>query len=350
MGIETSGTATSDGRNLLSPQPHGLSVKGGGPSSRIVWPLPQYSPKAGHAALFGPLAPAEAQDGPPPNTYAVLDAAKIPDLPELLEASALTYRCLFKGAAFDEFKDAAPWLVQIKDGDRFTRSLFTKGEARWHLWDNAPGIYIRSHAALDSLWRHLRKFTRLRDQGSKWYFFRFWESQLVEPFSDNLPQFPTYQKSFRQIMSDTIPMVVSVTPRTTVSLSTIGSDLPVDKIAIMPDRLELRRLWLHRNMILAADDIFEAGPSWVEQHYVTRRALSFQLRAFIDFCLDHGIGDSDIRSHLMQLIFAHDQPRWPACLDTRPFQRMRADKTKAEAHAMDWIYATQFYLKTGGST
>ena len=44
-------------------------------------------------------------------TYAILDAAKAPGLPELLAASELEHRCLFKGDTYEELKDVAPWIV-----------------------------------------------------------------------------------------------------------------------------------------------------------------------------------------------------------------------------------------------
>ncbi len=149
-------------------------------------------------------------------------------------------------------------------------------------------------------------------------------------------------------MSDVVPVMLSITPRLSVRIMRDQDAVPLDKLVIMPDRLELRRLSLHRNMILAADDIFEAGPAWVAEHYGSRRTLSLQLREFIDFCLDCGINDSDIRSHLMQLVFALDRPRWPECLATRSFERMTDDKDQAEASAMDWIYATRFQLRLAG--
>ncbi|MEP4929489.1 MAG: hypothetical protein ABJT31_17080, partial [Hyphomicrobiales bacterium] len=57
-------------------------------------------PDALYEPLFG------QPDDTPLHTYAILDAAKFPNLPELLEVSGLVHRCLFKGDAFDELKDA----------------------------------------------------------------------------------------------------------------------------------------------------------------------------------------------------------------------------------------------------
>lgn len=116
------------------------------------------------------------------HTYAILDAAKVQGLPELLEASDLPHRCLFKGAAYDELKDAAPWVVQLKENNAFTRNLFRNSNAPWHLWDKQPGIYIRSRAKLDDIRTHFRKFTRVRDDQGQWYYFRFWEAVYAKPY------------------------------------------------------------------------------------------------------------------------------------------------------------------------
>ncbi|MEP3348060.1 MAG: DUF4123 domain-containing protein [Litoreibacter sp.] len=118
------------------------------------------------------------------HTYAILDAAKITGLPELLAASRLEHRCLFKGDAYDELKDVAPWIVRLKDGDGFTRYLFTHSNAEWHLWDKEPGIYRRSRGTLDDMWGHFRKFTKVKDEDGKWYYFRFWECRpAIEYFT-----------------------------------------------------------------------------------------------------------------------------------------------------------------------
>ncbi|MFT6451410.1 MAG: hypothetical protein ACJA06_000894 [Halocynthiibacter sp.] len=125
----------------------------------------------------------------PAGTYAILDAAKIKNLPELLETSGLEHRCLFKGDAFDELKDVAPWIVRLENGNRFTRNLFTCSDAPWHLWDDQPGIYLRSHGTLNEMWGHFRKFTRVQDENGKWIYFRFWESgsllELLQSWRDN---------------------------------------------------------------------------------------------------------------------------------------------------------------------
>lgn len=142
-------------------------------------------------AIFGQLSAVEkgALSGevtvvPTMKSYAILDASKVPNLPELLEKSGLEHRCLFKGRAYDELKLVAPWILQLKPDNSFVRSLFTCADPPWYLWDNEPGIYIRSCDTMDQLWRHLRKFTRIRNEDGNWLYFRFWDWDVLPSLAD----------------------------------------------------------------------------------------------------------------------------------------------------------------------
>ncbi|WP_298258159.1 DUF4123 domain-containing protein [uncultured Litoreibacter sp.] len=156
---------------------------------------PKTVPDALYAPVFGQPEPLEFEleqaEGdpaavPPLHTYAILDAAKVPSLPELLATSGLDHRCLFKGDAFDELKDVAPWIVRLEADHKFTRNLFTRSKARWHLWDAEPGIYLRSRGTLDDMWAHFRKFTKVQDENGKWFYFRFWEILIGEGFEPDV--------------------------------------------------------------------------------------------------------------------------------------------------------------------
>ena len=141
-------------------------------------------PDALNDLLFGQSVPTEGEISdygtleavPPMKTFAILDAAKVTNLGEMLETSGLDHRCLFTGDAYDRLKEVAPWIVQLKDGNTFTRNLFTRSDVPWHMWDKEPGIYIRSRGSLKDMWNHFRKFTRIRDEQGKWFYFRFWET------------------------------------------------------------------------------------------------------------------------------------------------------------------------------
>lgn len=155
-------------------------------------------PDALHDALFGQpeatetevaLAGGDVPAVPPLQTYAVLDAAKLINLPELLEDSGLEYRCLFKGDAYDELKDVAPWIVRLEEGNSFTRNLFSRSDAPWHLWDSEPGICIRSRAELAALNSHLRKFFKIRDGAGAWYYLRLHDPRVTRALLRGAPAF-----------------------------------------------------------------------------------------------------------------------------------------------------------------
>lgn len=141
------------------------------------------------APLFHSPTPTNAENNiaveAPIFTYAILDASKVQGLSEMLENSGLPHCCLFKGEAFDNLKDVAPWIVQLKHGKDFTRNLFTKSDAPWHLWDAEPGIYVRSRQNLDEMQRHFRKFTRIKDERGQWHLLRYWETRSAFQYIGN---------------------------------------------------------------------------------------------------------------------------------------------------------------------
>ncbi|MFP5479623.1 MAG: DUF4123 domain-containing protein [Alphaproteobacteria bacterium] len=117
-------------------------------------------------------------DGPDRQTYAILDAAVCPHLPELLETSDLPHRCLFTGTALQETGEVAPWLVALEPDHRLTRMLISTSDRPGGLWDLEPGIILRSGLDLAALWSHCRKFTRIQDAEGKWLFYRFWSAPV----------------------------------------------------------------------------------------------------------------------------------------------------------------------------
>ena len=70
----------------------------------------------------------------------------------------------------------APWVVRLGVDNSFARNLFTRSDAMSHLWDKEPGIYLRSRGILDDIWSHFRKFTRVKHEQGKWFYFRFWDN------------------------------------------------------------------------------------------------------------------------------------------------------------------------------
>ncbi|MBL3611001.1 DUF4123 domain-containing protein [Rhodovulum sulfidophilum] len=158
---------------------------------------PKSVPDKLHTPLFGQPEPNPAEialgvdisAAPSLGTFAVLDAARLPNLPEILSASGLEYACLFKGGAADELQDVAPWIVRLEDESRFTRNIFTQGDAPWAMWGQAPGIYLRSRDGLDDVRNHLRKFIRARDDEGTWFYLRLYDPRIMRAFLQGAPRF-----------------------------------------------------------------------------------------------------------------------------------------------------------------
>ena len=145
--------------------PQKTTLEGVQPLVRQIgaWPRPTV-PDALHPWLFG---------DPAQRSFALLDAARIRFLPERLRQSGLPHACLFDGTTAEDLADTAPWLVELAEGNDFTRSLFTRGDAHRDLWDAEAGVFLRSPLPLHEVRAHLRKLTRLCDEQGEWFYLRF---------------------------------------------------------------------------------------------------------------------------------------------------------------------------------
>ncbi|SDX37490.1 DUF4123 domain-containing protein [Tritonibacter mobilis] len=150
-----------------------------------IWPR-KTVPDGLREALFG-----QQDRTKPEGSFAVLDAAKVFGLADFLDSEDLTYRCLFKGAAETDLRDVAPYLVQLDEASDLTRRLFTRSQRAGGLWDNVPGIYLRTTASFDSLWRHLRRYIRVQDENGTWMYFRFWEMRCLHHYLTTIADSPT---------------------------------------------------------------------------------------------------------------------------------------------------------------
>lgn len=154
----------------------------------------------------------DANNVPSMKLYAILDAAKVTNLPELLESSKLHYECLFKGQAYEELKTVAPYIVELEEGNDFTRHLFSQprqddgqpitdpthsDNVPWFLWNKEPGIYIRSRAVLQELQHHFRKFTKTKMQeDGRQVLFKFNNPYVLSGYLRNIRKNATKTRCF----------------------------------------------------------------------------------------------------------------------------------------------------------
>lgn len=241
-GMEADGTPDGDAEGYL----HIEAIEGVGPLGGQfgVYP-PKTVPDALHVPLFGQPDPTKAEVAqygsaeavPPLNTYAILDAAKVVNFVEMLEASGLEYRCLFKGKVAKEMRDVAPYVVRLEEDNDFTGNLFSHDPERdvpWFMWSKEPGIYIRSRGSLEDMWGHFRKFTKVQDEDGKWFYFRFWES----PVSTRLLSLGN-DPELQQLISPMFPVgkralsILILSQYMTVSLSRTSDSKPTRARPVM---------------------------------------------------------------------------------------------------------------------
>ncbi len=145
-----------------------------------------------------------------PNYYLVIDAKQSFFFPTDF-IDNLPSECLYKGKSYESASDIAPYLVQLQVGDSDSRSfvqrLFTQHEnTMFGYWDINPAIFIRSHQDFDSVFNHLRKFTHLFGENSygeeKWYFFRFYDPEILAPYLRGIANYPNHLMAFFGVKSD----------------------------------------------------------------------------------------------------------------------------------------------------
>lgn len=167
-------------------------------------------------ALAGPLF---GTAGALIHSYALLDAARAPGLPELLETSRLEHLCLFRGAR-DQVGQAAPWLVRLEPDHKLTRNLLRASDRPWHLWGKDCGIFLRSDASLSQLVSHFRRFTRVRDHRNRWVFFRFWDPLVAATFFSGIAGDPErIARFFRLSGGRQLRVIAQTGPDTALSMT-----------------------------------------------------------------------------------------------------------------------------------
>lgn len=112
--------------------------------------------------------------------FAIIDAAKIFGLPEMLETSGLPHRCLLRDAA--AFGHVAPWLVAVDGQPQLLRRLLTSGDGPSALWNKQAAIFLRSESGMDGLGRHLSRLVKVASYDGPAMFLRFWDPAIAHHY------------------------------------------------------------------------------------------------------------------------------------------------------------------------
>ncbi len=117
---------------------------------------------------------------------AILDAARVFGLPEILHASGLRHVSLFQEGTDDN----APFLVELSADSRLTRRLLDGRDRPTNLLHANAGIHFRTALDMASLRRHLRRLMRVTDEAGQVCFFRFWEPWAAQCYFRRIADMP----------------------------------------------------------------------------------------------------------------------------------------------------------------
>lgn len=111
-------------------------------------------------------------------TYAILDGAQVPELPQRLFTSGLDYVCLYRGEIPDDLAQVAPYLVALKRDDRFTAWILEQG------WGFNWGIYAHADSQIDmkEIRKHFRSFLKVKDPKGKSIYFRYYDPRVMRAY------------------------------------------------------------------------------------------------------------------------------------------------------------------------
>ena len=108
--------------------------------------------------------------------FAVLDGASIPDLPQKMYDAGVRRECLFQGDLDAAMVHAAPYLVFLPPGDRFSDWVVNEGAGKH--W----GIFAHSRHSMNELRRHFQGLVSVYDERAKQLTFRFYDPRVLRKF------------------------------------------------------------------------------------------------------------------------------------------------------------------------
>jgi hypothetical protein len=109
-------------------------------------------------------------------TYAVLDGASVPDLPQRIFDFKPWNICLYRGELSDEMIHVAPYLVLLEKGSEFSKWLLTE------CWGKHWGIFAQSPVSLSGMRKHFRSLLTVDDDLGNPMLFRFYDPRVLAPF------------------------------------------------------------------------------------------------------------------------------------------------------------------------
>jgi hypothetical protein len=123
--------------------------------------------------------------GAPDHVFALIDATLRSEAAGIFDLDVIDRpaTCLFSGAAFEQYAEAAPWLVDLSVADAEAEDLSEHKDFFERHWPTQTNVLIQTNTSMADLKRHLRRFVQLpviEDNTRR--FFRFWDGRLLPDF------------------------------------------------------------------------------------------------------------------------------------------------------------------------
>jgi hypothetical protein len=109
-------------------------------------------------------------------TYAVLDGASVPNLPNQLFELGPQHSCLYRGDLSDEMVHVAPYMVLLQQDSDFCNWLFSE------CWGKHWGVFAQSPVSPEGMRRHLRSILIVDDDLGNPLLFRYYDPRVLVPF------------------------------------------------------------------------------------------------------------------------------------------------------------------------
>jgi hypothetical protein len=110
------------------------------------------------------------------NVYALIDGAKCLELMPTFETMMPPHECLFLGELDPEMEMVAPYLVELREDEKFFDWLFDKG------WGQSWCVYLTSESQMLDLRSHFRRLTIVEMPDGQFVYFRFYDPRVLRSF------------------------------------------------------------------------------------------------------------------------------------------------------------------------
>ncbi|MCI5166356.1 MAG: DUF4123 domain-containing protein, partial [Candidatus Electrothrix sp. GM3_4] len=108
--------------------------------------------------------------------YAVLDAARMPEVPQTLLNHQVLYGSLYEGPLGGKLKEAGPYLVSLTPDSPLCKEIIRT------YWGNSSCLLILCSSEFKAVREHLRNFLMVKDEQAKIIYFRFYDPRVLRSF------------------------------------------------------------------------------------------------------------------------------------------------------------------------